>query len=169
MKDRRGGREGLRWGDINFETGVVRLEESKTGAQLRVIGEAALGLLRAALPERAGDDDLVCPGSRPGQPFIGIDKARLRVYEAAGLAELPGVDLHSLRHTFACVGAYVQNGRFAAFVGPLLGHGYQQRSITERYVQSNPQALRSAADAIAGSIANSLGLAEPARVLAFTG
>jgi len=167
MKDRRGGREGLRWGDVNFETGVVRLQESKTGAQSRVIGEAAMRLLRSSLPDGAGDDDLVCPGVRPGQPFIGIDKVRVRIYQAAGLAGLPGVDLHSLRHTFASVGAHVQNGRYAAFVGPLLGHGYQKRSIAERYIHSDVEALRPAADAIAEAIANSLGLTEPARVLAF--
>ncbi len=74
-----------------------------------------------------------------------------------------------MRHTFASTGAHVQNGRYAAFVGPLLGHGYQKRSITERYIHSNLEALRPAADAIAASIAKSLGLAEPARVIAFTG
>ena len=50
----------------------------------------------------------------------------------------------------------------------MLGHGYQKRSVTERYIHSNPDALRPAADAIAGAIANSLGLTEPARVLAFS-
>jgi hypothetical protein len=63
----------------------------------------------------------------------------------------------------------VQNGRYAAFVGPLLGHGYQRRSITERYIHSNPEALRPAADAIADAIAKSLGLSESARILAFEG
>jgi len=77
------------------------------------------------------------------------------------------VDLHSLRHAFTSEGAHVQTGRFAALVGPLLGHGYQKRSITEGYIHSDPQALRPAADAIAGAIAASLGLTEPARVLAF--
>lgn len=169
MKDRRGSREGLRWGDVNLETGLVCLEDSKTGAQKRVIGEAAIALLRTAVPEGAEAGDLVCPGNRPGQPFVGIDKVRNKIYEAAGLAGLQGVDLHSLRHTFASVGAHVQHGRFAAFVGPLLGHGYQKRSITERYIHSNLEALRPAADAIAEAIANALGLTEPARVLTFKG
>ena len=167
MKDRRGDREGLRWGDLDLEAGLVRLEDSKTGAQTRVIGEAAIRLLGSAKPNGAADRDQVCPGTRPGQPFIGIDKVRAKVYGAAGLAGLPGVDLHSLRHTFASAGAHVQNGRFAAFVGPLLGHGYTRKAITERYIHANPVALRPAADAIAGTIATSLGLSEPARLLAF--
>ncbi len=167
MKDRRSEHEGLRWGDVKFEAGLVRLQDSKTGAQSRVIGEAAIELLKSALPDGAEDDDQVCPGIRPGQPFVGIDKARVRIYQAAGIAGLPGVDLHSLRHSFASVGAHVQNGRFAAFVGPLLGHGYQRRSITERYIHSNLEALRPAADAISGTIASTLGLTEAARVIAF--
>ena len=78
------------------------------------------------------------------------------------------MDLHSLRHSFASIGAHVQNGRYVAFVGALLGHGYQKRSITERYIHSNPEALRPAADAIAGHIADKLGLGEPGQVLAFS-
>jgi len=164
---RRGERKGLRWGDVDLEAGTVRLWDTKTGAQTRVIGKDAVELLRAAMPEGDKGSDPVCPGSRPGQPFVGIDRPRLKLFEAAGIAGIPGVDLHSLRHTFASVGAHVQNGRYAAFVGPLLGHGYQKRSITERYIHSDPQALRPAADAIAGAIATSLGLTEQARVLSF--
>ncbi len=132
------------------------------------MGNAAVDLLRVAKPEDAPDDDPVGPGTVPGQPFVGIDRPRIRVFEAAGIAGLPGVDLHTLRHTVASVGAHVQHGRYAAFVGPLPGHGYQKRSIIERYIHSNLEALRPTADAIAGAIANSLGLTEPARVLAFT-
>ena len=164
---RRGELEGLRWGDVQLEAGTITLRDSKTGAQTRVIGEATIDLLRAALPEDAQAEDPVCPGKVPGRPFVGIDRPRIKLFEAAGLANVPGVDLHSLRHTFASVGAHVQNGRFAAFVAPLLGHGYQKRSITERYIHSNPEALRPAADAISGTIASTLGLAESARVIAF--
>ena len=32
MKDRRGDREGLRWGDVDLNAGLVRLSDSKTGA-----------------------------------------------------------------------------------------------------------------------------------------
>jgi len=163
-KARRGDREGLRWGDVDLEAGTVRLRDTKTGQQTRVIGEAVVDLLKAAKPDSASEEDPICPGKDPGQPFIGIDRPRIRLFEAAGIS---GVDLHSLRHTFASTGAHVQNGRFAAFVGPLLGHGYQKRSITERYIHSNPEALRPAADSISESIAASLGLREPARLLAF--
>ena len=166
-KKRRGDLEGLRWGDVDLDAGVIRLRQTKTGTQTRVVGQVVLELLKQAKPEEAGQEDPVCQGVRPGQPFVGIDRPRAKIFEAAGLAGLPGVDMHSLRHTFASIGAHVQNGRWAAFVGPLLGHGYQRRSITERYIHSDLEALRPAADAIAGTIAASLGLTERGRVLAF--
>jgi integrase len=97
--------------------------------------------------------------------LVGIDKPRRRLYKAAGLS---GVDLHSLRHSFASIGAHVHQGRYAAFVGPLLGHGHTQRqSITDRYIHSNPDALRPAADAIAEEIARLLGLSEEGQIVPF--
>ena len=129
-----GKREGLRWGDVNLKTGEVRLEDTKTGRQVRVIGRAAIELLEAAKPAKVKDEDPICPGADPASPLVGIDKARRRLFEAA---KLEGVDLHSLRHTFASTGAHCQSGRFAALVSPLLGHGYTKRGITDRYITGN--------------------------------
>ena len=163
-KDRRGGREGLRWGDVDLETGLITLQDSKIGRQIRIIGKAAIDLLQDARPRAVEADEPVCPGTVPGQPFIGIDRARKKLWQAAGLE---GVDLHSLRHSFASIGAHVQAGRFAGHVSALLGHGYQSRAITERYITANPEGLRPAADAIAGEIARLLGLGRSAQVVAF--
>ena len=135
-KDRRGGREGLRWGDVDLDTGLVTLHDSKTGRQVRVIGQAAIELLRQVRPDKVEDDEPVCPGAVPGQPYIGIDRARKKLWATAGL---DGADLHSLRHSFASIGAHVQSGRFAGHVSALLGHGYQSRAITERYITANPR------------------------------
>jgi integrase len=154
-KNRRGSREGLRWGDVDLEQGRIQLHDSKTGPQTRVVGQPVVELLRAAKPKKATNNDCVCPGRIRGQPYSAINKARRRLWEAASLE---GADLHSLRHTFASVGAHVQSGRYVSLVAPLLGHGYQARSVTERYIHSNLEALRPAADAIAGEIARLLGL-----------
>jgi hypothetical protein len=78
---------------------------------------------------------------------------------------LRGVDLHSLRHAFASVGAHVADGRYTAFVGPLLGHGYTKGGMTDRHITRDPDALRPAADAIADEIAIRLGLTERGKVL----
>lgn len=164
MKDRRGPRDDLRWGDIDLDGGLVHLHDTKTGRQTRTIGAAAIELLEKARPARPKRDDLVCPGDKDDQAFVGIDKVRRRLWRAASLE---GIDLHSLRHTFASIGVHVQNGRFAAHVSALLGHGYQSKAITERYITANPAALQPAADAIAGELARLLGLGAPRRVVEF--
>lgn len=52
MKDRRGSREGLRWGDVDLKTGLVHLRDTKTGKQTRVIGAAASSRARHARVRR---------------------------------------------------------------------------------------------------------------------
>lgn len=163
-KNRRNGRQGLRWSDVDLNAGVVTLRETKTGRQSRVLGRAAVELLEAAKPAHAQPGDPVCPGAAPGQPLVAIDGAREALWKAAGLE---GVDLHSLRHVFASVGAHVASGRYSGLVAPLLGHGHTRRSVTDKYITSDPEALRPAADAIAAEIAARLGLDERGRVLAF--
>ena len=170
LKVRRGTHEGLRWADVDLDNGRVYLRDSKTGKQERVIGAAAVELLRAAKPQTAKPMDCVCPGEVVSSPFTGIDKPRARLWAEAGIEGGPRgrADLHSLRHSFASVGSHVQNGRFASFIGPLLGHGFKQaKSITMRYVHPNSDQLRPAADAIAAEIGRLLGLAEPAALLTF--
>lgn len=151
---RRGDREGLRWGDVDLDAGVVHLRSTKTGDQTRVLGRAAVELLTAAKPRRAKPDDAVCPGLKRDEPAWGMDNPRRAIYRAAGL---DGVDVHSLRHTYASVGVHLRHGRYAAMVSPLLGHGHNvAANITQDYVTGNPDALRPAADAIAGELARLL-------------
>lgn len=162
-------RQGLRWEDIDLDRQLVFLADSKTGRQTRVIGRAAVELLRAAKPADAEPDWCVCPGTlRKSKAFGGLGKVRARLWEAAGIETTPEgrADLHSLRHTYASVGAHLQSGRYAGAVSALLGHGAGvAQSITRRYIDEDPAALVPAADAIAEEIARRLGLTAPAKVL----
>lgn len=170
LKVRRGEHEGLRWADVDLDSGRVFLRDSKTGKQERVIGAAAVELLRAAKPQDAKPMDCVCPGETVSSPFTAIDKPRARLWAEAGIEGSPRgrADLHSLRHSFASVGSHVQNGRFASFIGPLLGHGFKQaKSVTMRYVHPNSDQLRPAADAIAAELARLIGLGSIATVIEF--
>lgn len=162
-KARRRKNGGLRWGDVDLDAGLVNLRRSKTGPQTRVIGRDVVELLAEQKPAGVQADGPVCPGVVSGRPFVGIDRPRIKLYRAA---EIDDADLHCLRHTFASIGAHVQDGRYSGLVGPLIGHGYTKgRSITERYIHSDPEAMRPAADAIAGEIARLLGLRPPAQVV----
>ncbi|MDA8020470.1 MAG: integrase family protein [Thermoanaerobaculia bacterium] len=160
-KARRNGHEGLRWKHVNLEEAAIYVEDPKSGMpQERTIGKAAVEILRSVMPEDASPDDPVCPGDVAGQPFIGIDRPRRRLWEAAKIEDQVGrrVDLHSLRHSFASIAANLEHGRYVGHVSALLGHGHQRNSITERYIDSDPEALRASADAISGRIADLLGL-----------
>ncbi len=53
----RGGVDGLRWKHVDLDAGILTLEDSKTGSQRRVIGQAAVDLLREAKPKSAHPDD----------------------------------------------------------------------------------------------------------------
>lgn len=162
------GGDHLRWRDVDLERGLVHLRDSKTGPQTRVIGRAVVDLLRAAKPEGARPTDAVCPGARRGQAYQGIDKARYALWERAGLAsDGKRVDLHSLRHSFASIGAHLDGGRYLGFVSVLLGHSYGVKStITKRYISGDAAALRPAADAIADEVLRLL-RGEGGKVLAF--
>lgn len=67
----------------------------------------------------------------------------------------------------ARVGAHAHNGRCAAFVAALPGHGYTRKAVTARSFRANPAALRPAADAIAEAIAETLSLGGTGRLSAF--
>ena len=166
--ERRGQVDGLTWGDVDFDAGLVTLRDSKTGPQLRVLGQAATDLLREAKPKRSLAGDCVCPGPKDRRkPYRAINAARRLLWQAAELPLERGCDLHSLRHSYASLGAHVRDGRYAGLISALLGHGHQTRQITRRYITEDPELLRPAANAVAAEIAVLLGLGTMADVVAF--
>jgi integrase len=67
-------------------------------------------------------------------------------------ADLPGVRMHDLRHSFAS--AAVAGGASLYLTAKLLGH--KQSRTTERYAHFADDPVRAAADAIAGRLADAL-------------
>lgn len=163
IRGARGDAEGLRWRDVDLDAGVINLKSSKGGPQVRTIGKAVIDLLR---PLQGDTDAPVCPGTREGQPFIGINEVRRKLWQAAGIPLVRGVDLHSLRHSFITIGKHVADGRYSGLLSAVAGHGHRtSKSITKRYIDDDPDALRPAANAISSEIAGLLGLRAPADVL----
>ena len=84
---------GLRWDDLNFDTGEMRLPDSKTGARMVPLTSAAADVLNGLA--RAPDNSWVFPGKKKGTRLVNINDSWDRVRTRAGL---DGVRLHDLRH-----------------------------------------------------------------------
>jgi len=137
---RKGEIEGLRWTEIDSPGHAFRLAETKEGASVRPIGTPVLELLAALdQPFRGG---YVCPGRSTNRPYRGLPRAWRRLVEAA---DLPGVTLHTLRHSFASTGGDL--GYSEPTIGALLGHA--AGSTTGRYIHHLDAVLIAAADRVA--------------------
>ena len=87
---------GLRWDDLNFGTGEMRLRDSKTGARMVPLPPKSAEIF-AGLP-RTPDNPWVFPGRKKGTRLVNLNDSWDRVRKRAGL---DGVRLHDLRHTYA--------------------------------------------------------------------
>lgn len=138
---------GLRWDQIDFETGAARLAQSKTGAKTLYLPPPALRVL-AELPRVAGNDHVIV-GHRRGQPIVNVAKPWCAIRAAAGL---PTLRIHDLRHAFASIGAGAGLG--LPIIGKLLGHS--QPATTARYAHVARDPAADAAAAIANKIDGAL-------------
>jgi integrase len=137
----------LQWPHVDFERGLLLLPDSKTGKKAVVIGAPALAVL-ASFP-RLGR--YVIGGMSPDKPRADLKRPWARICEAA---ELEGVRLHDLRHSFASAGAGA--GLALPVIGKLLGHS--QSATTQRYTHLADDPLRKAAERVSGDIAERLGM-----------
>lgn len=147
----------LTWGEVDFDIGCLRLQDSKTGQKIVPLGGAALQLLDDLKSIKG--NPYVFPGTKGGGYFVGLPKVWIRVRKLAGLED---VRIHDLRHSFASVGAGAGLG--LPIVGKLLGHA--DPKTTARYAHIADDPARAAADRIASTIAGSLH-GEPGKVIKF--
>jgi integrase len=136
----------LQWPCVDFGRSCLRLPDSKTGERIVHIPSAAVEVLKA-LPRVSA---WVLPGDRhrhgAERHYTGLQKAWERVREEA---DLPGLRLHDLRHSFASFA--VANGQSLFMVAKLLGH--KQTRTTERYAHLAADPILAAADQTADRIA----------------
>ena len=135
----------LEWRHVDLERGLILLPDSKTGRKTIVMSVLTVALLRSA--QRAGP--FVIPGALPDQPRSDLKKPWLAIQRHA---DLDGVRLHDLRHTFASIGAGASLG--LPIVGKLLGHS--QPATTARYAHLDADPLRRATDLIGAQLAAAL-------------
>ncbi|MBF0311663.1 MAG: tyrosine-type recombinase/integrase, partial [Magnetococcales bacterium] len=133
----------LRWEEVDFQHGALRLADSKTGAKAIPLNPPALELL-ARLPRQEGNPFVIC-GRIEGQSMTNINKTWRVVKGNAGLETLR---IHDLRHAFASVGATM--GLSLPVIGKLLGH--TQSATTARYAHLSNDPLMKATQQIGSHI-----------------
>ena len=132
----------LRWDSVDFERGLLRFADSKSGAKVVPLAAAAMELLGTL----SRSSSYVLPAAKGSGHYTGLQKdwERVRVW-----AELPGLRLHDLRHSFASFA--VADGHTLFMVGKVLGH--KQARTTEGYAHLAADPVRAVANRTAARIA----------------
>ncbi|MFN3892527.1 MAG: tyrosine-type recombinase/integrase [Beijerinckiaceae bacterium] len=139
----------LRWQDADLERGLLFLPTSKTGKKTVVLNGPAIEVLNN-LP-RLGL--YVIAGATAGQPDEKPRSDLKRPWSRIiARADLPGLRIHDLRHSFASIGAGASMG--LTIIGKLLGHS--QVSTTQRYAHLDSDPLRRASESIGRKIETAL-------------
>lgn len=139
----------LKWSEVDFEQGFLRLGTTKTGRSIRPLSSVALDFL-SRWPRT--NQTWVFPSETGQTPYQGIGKVWRDVRKEAKLED---VRLHDLRHSFASFG--ITAGLSLPVIGALLGH--KDVSTTQRYAHLANDTARQAADEVASVVAVAIGMA----------
>lgn len=146
----------LNWGTVDRQGRCLRFKDTKSGAQIRPLGRAAIQHLEAFMPGDAVASDYVFANNQTDSHFVGLPRVWQRVCSRAAIE---GVSIHGLRHWFASAAAAM--GYSELVIAGLLGH--RVKGVTARYATAPDSSLLAAADAVSSQIAAYLDGARPER------
>lgn len=142
--------EGLKWSELDLQRGFFYFRKSKTGAKVIPMAAEARDILANYI--RTSGSDYVFPASQTrlsnkglDKPYVGTPRIWTKVRKRA---DLHGVRLHDLRHTFASVAA--DRGLNLPMIGALLGHS--QPSTTARYAHLANESLQKASALVSSAL-----------------
>lgn len=133
----------LQWQHVDFERGLLHLPDSKTGKRPVFLSNAAIDVLRRQ--PKKNDNPFVFSSDMVGRPIQSIQQVWQRVRAEA---DLEGVRLHDLRHSFASFAA--ANGASLPIIGRMLGHTTPM--TTQRYAHLVQDPVRDANEAVGAAI-----------------
>ncbi len=140
---------GLRWDDLNFDTGQMRLRDSRAGARMVPMPHKAAEVF-AGLSRTPGNP-WVIPGKKKGTRLVNLNESWDRIRKRA---DLEGVRLHDLRHT--CASHAVMNGAPVLVVARLLGHSNIR--MTLRHAHLGERHIGAAAERVSQAVAGIMDL-----------
>jgi integrase len=138
-----------RWEHIDWDRKTLLVPVSKTGRpRMITLSKSSLELLHSIQP--VDGNPFIFPSPITGRPCPSLHFPWTRIRQRA---DLEGVRLHDLRHSFASV--LVNNGVSLYVVQGLLGH--TQPRMTQRYAHLSQGTLRAAADVAGAAIERPVG------------
>lgn len=135
---------GLKWSEVDFENGVFRFEDTKTGKSIRPLPWSARLLLNKV--QQSPESDYVFPAEDGEGFFQGTTKIWPDVKKLSGLDDITP---HTLRHTIGSLA--VSHGENLVMTGSLLGHANARSTAIYAHVQLEP--MRRASERVAKRVA----------------
>ncbi|WP_455582851.1 tyrosine-type recombinase/integrase [Dysosmobacter sp.] len=153
---RRGELLGLKWGDIDMEKGIARIQraisrqsgkvveaplKTKNAYRTLPLSADAVGVLKEQKRKVNGNSEFVFPAPTGGP--MSPDSVLHMLQRVLKRAGLPRIRFHDLRHTFATLA--LQNGVDVKTVSGMLGH-YSAGFTLDTYAHVTTDAQRKAAN-----------------------
>ncbi|MFC2142619.1 tyrosine-type recombinase/integrase [Acidobacteriota bacterium] len=142
---RRGEILGLKWSQVDFDRGYIKVEKSKSGKARAIPMNSEVDSVMRALSSNKVHENFVFWNSKSKAPIQDIRKAFARSRKAAGIH---GFRFHDLRHNFAT--SLVENGVDIVTVSELLGHS-NINLTAKRYSHPSPSHKQLAVESLVKS------------------